>query len=99
MVISCIFSYPPQSAKEYAKRIKELPPLPEYITMKGPYIKKPAREGTIAIAIYEFDESRFPEAPKHILNQLATFQGMPGGTCSTQVWTEAKEALKCARLA
>jgi len=98
LVIRCIFSYPPKSAKECGKRINELPPLPEYIHMKGPYIDSDVRQGIIAIAIYEFDESRFPEAPKHILKQLTNFQGVPGFTCSTQVWTDAKEALKCVRL-
>ncbi len=99
MVIRCIFSYPPKSAKECDKRMSELPSLPEYINMKGPYIDSDVRQEITAIAIYEFDESRFPEAPKHILNQLTKFQGVPGFTCSTQVRTDAKEALECARLA
>jgi len=98
LVIRCIYSYPPKRAKECDKRMNALPPLPEYINMKGPYISSDVRQGIIAIAIYEFDELRFPEAPKHILKRLTYFQGVPGLTCSTQVWTDANEAIKCARL-
>jgi len=97
MVISCIFSYPPERVKEYAERVRELSPLPEYINIKGPYINRTAREGIITVAIYEFNEVKFPEASRYIFNLLGTFQGMPGFTCSTQVWAETKEALKFAR--
>jgi hypothetical protein len=94
MVISCIFSFPPKSAKEYAQLATELPPLPEYITMKGPYINRAAEEDIITIALYEFDKSRFAEASKHIFNQLGAFHGVSGFTFSARVLAEGKEVEK-----
>ena len=38
MVIIGMNSFPPESANEIGKRFLELPPVPDYITMKGPYI-------------------------------------------------------------
>jgi hypothetical protein len=94
MVISCIFSYPPKSAKEYTQLVTELPPLPEYITMKGSYINRAAEEDIITIALYEFDKSRFAEASKHIFNQLGAFHGVSGFTFSARVLAEGKEVEK-----
>ena len=92
MVIKGTVSCPPKSAKEYAKRVTNLLPLPEYITIKGPYTKSTSREGITAITLYEFEESRFAEASKHIFHSLGAFYGVPGFTFSTQVWLKAKDA-------
>ena len=45
MVIISIVSYPTESAKEMGKRMLEQPPLPAYITMKGPYFSSEVGEG------------------------------------------------------
>jgi hypothetical protein len=45
MVIIGIMSYLPENAKEVAKRFLELPPLPAYITMKGPYVSSEVGAG------------------------------------------------------
>jgi hypothetical protein len=39
MVIIGKNSFPPESANEIGKRFLELPSLPDYMTMKGPYIR------------------------------------------------------------
>ncbi len=57
MVIIGILSYLPESSKEMAKRFLEQPPLPSYITMKGPYFSREVGEGIESIVIYEFDQS------------------------------------------
>jgi hypothetical protein len=36
MIIISLASYPTESAREIGKRFLELPPLADYITMKGP---------------------------------------------------------------
>jgi hypothetical protein len=95
MLISCIFSYPPKSAKDYAELVTELPPLPEYITtMKGSYINGAAKEDTITIALYEFEKSKFAEATKHIFNQIGAFHGVSGFTFSARILVEGKEVEK-----
>ncbi len=85
MIIKCTFSIPSKSIRDYARRISELPPLPEYITKKGPYIDDAVGASNQTITICEFDESKFPEGWKSIFKQLDVFHGIPGFTFSAQV--------------
>ncbi len=39
MVIIGIAAFPLKSSKEVGKRGGELPPLPAYVTLKGPYVR------------------------------------------------------------
>ena len=94
MVIIGILSYPPESAKEMAKRFLEQPPAPAYITMKGPYFSAELGEGTKSIVIYEFDQSKFSEIYQFIITRYTKYYGVPGFTYSVHPWLEAKEALK-----
>jgi hypothetical protein len=94
MVIIGILSYPPESVKEFAKRFIGQPPLPAYITMKGPYTSTEVGAGIKAIAIYEFDQSKVSEAIGFITARYAKYYGVPGFTYSANIWLEAKEALK-----
>jgi hypothetical protein len=99
MVIIAILSYPPESAKEFAKRFMEQPSLPANITMKGPYVSTEVGAGIKAIAIYEFDQSKVSEAMGLITTRYAKYYGVPGFTYSANIWLEAKEALKAIGLA
>jgi hypothetical protein len=94
MVFITILSYPPGGAKEIGKRFLELPPLPTYITRKGPYFSSEVGAGVKSISIYEFDQSRLSEAREIILNRLGKFFDIPGFTYSAHEWIEVKEALK-----
>ena len=51
MVIMSIVSYPPEQAKEVVKRMGELPPVPSYMTMKGPYVSGELGTGIKAIIL------------------------------------------------
>jgi hypothetical protein len=94
MAIIGFLSYPPESAKEMGKRFLEQPPLPAYITVKGPYFSTEVGVGFKAISIYEFDKSKFSEAFEVIAARHAKYYGVPGFTYSQNIWLEAKEALK-----
>jgi hypothetical protein len=99
MVIKGTFLYPPESEKAFTSCVKELPPLPEYVTVKGPFCLGVSGKRKKTITLYEFKESRFAEASKHIFKQLEAFRGVPGFTFSAQVWEETREALKSIGLA
>ncbi len=92
MVLICITLNPPESGKEMIKRSKKVPRLPEYIKTVGPYISSTVREGIKTLTIYEFDDSKFAEASKHINNLLREFIGVPGFTFSLEIWARAKNA-------
>ena len=94
MVIIGFLSYPPESSKEMAKRFLEQPPLPTYLTMKGPYFSSELGEGIKSIVIYEFDQSKFSEVNQFIITRFTKYYGVPGFTYSIHPWLEAKEALK-----
>ena len=94
MVIIGILSYPPESTKEQAKRFIEQPPLPAYITMKGPYVSSELGVGIKSIIIYEFDQSKLSETMEVLTARYTKYYGVPGFTYSANIWLEAKEALK-----
>jgi hypothetical protein len=78
MVINCSLSTSQESMTHYARHFIDLPPLPEYITKNGPYIKN-ERGGKYRIIIcYEFAKSRFQEAMENICKQLDSFRDAPG---------------------
>ena len=95
MVIISQASYPAESVEEIAKRFVELPPLPDYITMKGPYISSLKGEGVQTIAVYEFeDQSKLADALTFVGSRIVPYYGVPGFTYSVFPWLEVQEALK-----
>src|SRR5512139_3429246 len=92
MVLISMISNPPESGREMIKRSKQLPRLPEYIKTMGPYISSTVEEGIKTLTIYEFEDSKFGEASKHINNLLQAFIGVPGFTFSLEIWIKAKDA-------
>jgi hypothetical protein len=94
MVIISLTSYPPESAKEVGKRFVEFAPLPDYITMKGPYINSVMGDGIKGITIYEFEDSKYSEASKFLNERVAALFGVPGFTYSIGHWLEVQGALK-----
>ncbi len=94
MVIISIVSYPPEQAKEVVKRMGELPPIPSYMTMKGPYVSGEVGAGIKALILYEYDQTKTKEAMEYVGNRLAKYFGVPGFTYSAHTWFEVKEALK-----
>ncbi len=94
MVIIGMLSYPPESSKEMAKRFLEQPPVPAYITMKGPYFHSGLAEGIKSIVLYEFDQSKFSEVNQFVITRFTKYYGVPGFTYSIRPWLEAQEALK-----
>ena len=94
MVIITENMFPAGSAKEVGKAFLGLPPLPEYITLKGPYIHSDAGKGIRSIVIYECDNDKLADALLVVGDRLANYFDVPGYTYSVNVWNEAQEALK-----
>ena len=94
MVIIGFSSYPTESVKEFAKRFMEQPPLPAYITMRGPYVSSEVGKGIVSFGIFEVEQSKISEAMQVITARYAKYFGVPGYTYSVKIWLEAKEALK-----
>ena len=99
MIILGTLSFPPSSGKEVGKAFLQLPPLPDYITMRGPYVHGVKGEGVQSTVIYEFDKSKMAEAFEHVSNRYAPYFDIAGFTYSINVCLEAQEALKVIGLA
>ena len=94
MVIRFTLPVPLEEISSYVKKISELPPLPEYIAKRGPFINNGEGDKNRIITLYDFDESRLAEAWGIISNQLEVFRDIPGFTFSAHrhiVFTEMKE--------
>jgi len=69
--------------------------LPDFVTMKGPFVLPRQGEGIQSITLYEVDRpTRMAEAVELLANEQAKFIGVPGYTYSINVALEVEEALK-----
>ena len=91
MNIKAIFSYPLESQREFLDRIKRSYSLPEGIIVKGPFFSFGAGERIRTILIFEFDESRYPEALENISIQYDDFHEVPGLDFSMMISKERLE--------
>ena len=66
MVIITESLYHAKSSEEIVKRISEITPLPESLSINGPYAKFISKSLIKSIAIYEFHESKLLEASEYI---------------------------------
>ena len=94
MVIIGDMAFPQESANDIGKRFLELPPLPNYMTLKGPYIKGKKKGGIQVLEIYELDKSKVAEGIEFVTNRCVNYFGIPGYTYEINVFFEATEALK-----
>lgn len=99
MVILSLASFPPESGKEAGKRFVELPPLPEYLTMRGPYIHSVQGGGIHVITIYEVDQAMMAKALVFIFDRHVSFFDVPGYTYDVKPGLEVQEGLKMVGLA
>jgi len=93
MVIIGMTSFPVNSSLEAGKSFQNLPPLPEFITRRGPYILAVKGEGIQAFSVFEFDNSKMAEAMETIGNYYVTMRDVPGFSYSINVVFEVQEAL------
>lgn len=93
MILIGFTTYPPQSAKEVAKRVMELPRLPDYIKGKGNYGYS-TDEGFVGLVIYEFDSVKADEAMEQITNAYWRLCDIPGLNFQLIPGVKARDAIK-----
>lgn len=84
MVIECTLSVSLKTKRFCPKQFSQLPPLPEHMTKRGPYINGTGADDKVVIT-YEFDKSNLAEAWESIFRQLDVFRGLPGLSLSAQI--------------
>lgn len=94
MVIITRLTYPPESAKDMAKRFMEAPQVPEFMSRKGPYVGSSLSDGISIIALYELDNARLAEGVDFIANYYTMYFGVPGFKYEITPHFEVAEGLK-----
>ena len=94
MVIITKIAYPTEVTKEMAKRFLELPPTPDYLTRKGPYVTAELGATIRTMSIYELDNSKLADGLKYIGEAMTRFYDISGFTYEIKPWLEVEEALK-----
>ena len=98
MVIVNAMRFPQESANQVGKRFLEISPPPDFMSMKGPYIKG-TDQGIRAMEIFELDENKLALGIDYVTQRCVHYFGIPGFTYDTKVYFEAQESLKLIGLA
>jgi hypothetical protein len=99
MIIIASITFPTESSKDIGKKFGELPALPDYLTMMGPYVRGSALQGIQTITLYEVDTSKMADALIAIGDRYAKYIGVSGYKYSINVWFDITEALAMIGLA
>lgn len=95
MIIVTTISFSEENVCETNRHSKELPPVPAYMNMMGPYITSVKLGGDIQVVnLFEFDESRLDEARKFISARMRSYHRLINMTYSVDLWFNAEDALK-----
>jgi hypothetical protein len=94
MIIVTQNSFPPESAKDIGKAFLKLGKLPEYMSIRGPFVHSGCDNGICSITLYECDKSKLSEGVDAAHHRQLAFSEVKGFKYSVNVWLEAPEALK-----
>ena len=94
MVIIPSLSYPPESARDMAKRFMEAPQVPDFMSRKGPYVGSRLADGISIVALYELDNAKMAEGLDFIANYYTMYFGVPGFRYEITPYFEVAEGLK-----
>jgi len=99
MIIVVSITFPTESSKDIGKRFGELPTLPDYLKMKGPYVRGSALQGIQTLTLFEVEQSKMADAMIALGDRYAKYIGVPGYKYSINVWFDITEALAMIGLA
>ena len=94
MVIVVRYSYPLASTGDAVKVFTGMPPVPDFLTQKGPYITSEEGVGISGIVLYEFENSKLKEALDEVAKRMISYYSVPGYTYDLRPYYGVDEALK-----
>jgi hypothetical protein len=94
MIIIVEGMWPPDKATDLGKAFLEAPPIPDYVTMQGPYICTALEKGTRAITIFEFDSAKIDDVLNALTLRYVAYARIPGFKYEIRVWGKAQEQLE-----
>jgi hypothetical protein len=69
-------------------------PVPDYMQVKGPYIRSSIEGGISTLSIYEFEDQRADEALVYLETRYAHFSEIEGANASVEEWLGVNVALQ-----
>ena len=94
MVIVLNVSFPAESAKKMGESFTKAPPIPDYLTRRGPYISSNNKDGIRSLSIFEVDSDKLADGLLAVGDYVAGFFDVPGFAYEAKVNNEVQEALK-----
>jgi hypothetical protein len=94
MVIITTVTYPTASTKEMAKRFLKAPPVPDYMTRKGPYISTNITDGIFIISVYELEKAKVAEGMEYLGAYMSIFFEVPDFKHEIKPFFDVAEAMK-----
>jgi len=94
MILMTNVMYPPESAKEIARRYVTAPRIPDFLVKRGPYISADLQNGINSITFYELDNARLAEGIQVLGDNMAFYIGVPGYRYDVKPYYELEEGLK-----
>ena len=96
MILIGTITFSEELASDVAEAYTNLPPVPDYITIKGTYVYNIAGEDKRAFSIFEFDEAHLEGATKYFMSRYEAFGRVKGLTSNLEEWLDVQDALKVA---
>jgi len=84
----------PESGLAVAETYGTIPPVPEFMSIKGPYVRSSIDGGISTLSIYEFDDERADEAVEYLQKRYATFDKIEGAKSYVEEWLGVGVALQ-----
>ena len=96
VLVSCV-SYPTEQTQEVEKRLPEVmskSPIPDYITMRGPYWDSDIEKGIQGFVIIEVEAAKRNEARARLAAVYSACHGIPGFKWNIKLWSEQKDIIE-----
>lgn len=94
MIMFGKISFNSNCGMEVAEKYGSIAPVPDFMTIKGPYIRSSIDGGISTLSIYEFDDDKAEEAIEYLQKRYATFDAIEGANATVEEWLGVGVALQ-----
>lgn len=94
MIMFGKISFSSDCAMTVAERYGSIAPVPEFMHIKGPFIRASIDGGISTLSIYEFDDDKADEAIDYLQKRYATFDAIEGAHATVEEWLGVGVALQ-----
>ncbi len=93
MIVIGTVVFPEERANDVAEAYQNLPALPDFMTITGPYVYNNPGEDHRAFSIFKFDEVHVDDAGKYFNARYEAFGIVKDLTSKHEEWLDVQDAL------